>query len=897
MKESTETTRPVLDVHMVCHTHWDREWYLTRMQFRTKLVRLMDNLLALPDGASFMLDGQTIALEDYLEIRPENKEKLTEAVRSGKIIIGPWYILPDEMLISGESHIRNYLIGDYIASQYGPKMQIGYLPDSFGHPQQMPQILKGLGLDTIIFWRGASNEMDKTEFFWEAADGSKVLCVHLPFGYGTAAKLGTDIGEIVPRLNEMTDKLKALSNTKVVLLMNGSDHLLNEAGISETINKFNGFASGKNIRLSTLQNFLDHLKVELPENLKSYAGPLCFGDRTLLLGGTLSTRMYLKQRNHLVQKRMERYVEPISAYERITGGSFNTTGYRRRLWQLILENHPHDSICGCSVDPVHSEMMKRFDSVLQLENQVISDGFHRFQSALQKNAKAFSTGADGQVFIFEPTQDCLPTYVELDVNLDVSLQKQVNFSKSIIEEVNTAIPQPPKGLAVYDENGQRLESVLISAQQSEYYHFSDDNLPVVYNTNRCRLGVLLPGMSYGMHLINIRKDEAQSFAETGEFIENEFYCVSFSTEEASFVVTDKSCGRVHRGVNKFIDKGDAGDEYTYSWPETDEEFSLSFENILNLTTSITPVKSSITFNAELSLPERLSDDRRRRVPDKATSYVEVTLSLYKGIDRLDFQTSIVNNSKDHRLQVQFPAGVLCRTSSASTAFTVTENLVEKPVPESWEEYPQAALLTHGFIDVSDNAYGIGLSTNGLPEYEVVNKDQSFVNVTLLRCVGWLSRADLLTRKGNGGWSMETPQAQCMGPHSFEYSVTYHEGSWKNSQAYQMADRALHQPEVYQLAPWVCGIEPPDNPLSFVSNLPPLVRLSALKPCESRDTIILRVFNISDMEITFDLQLSGTAKELYENSLSEERIKQIPINEGKAAVTIGLGQILTLELCV
>ena len=255
----------MLEAHLISHSHWDREWYLTRLQFRPGLVRLIDGLLELaenaPDYASFMLDGHTAALEDYLEIKPYNRERLTSAIQRGKIIIGPWYILPDELLISGESHIRNFITGRNVAKEFGPTMKAGYLPDSFGHPSQMPQILNGLGLDSIIFWRGASNEMDKTEFYWQAPDGeSTVLCVNMPNGYCTAACMGPDVEDAIKRLNLAMDSLGSQSSTNLLLLMNGSDHLHAEQNIPEIIEAFNATTKDRRIVFSTMEDFLSDLR-------------------------------------------------------------------------------------------------------------------------------------------------------------------------------------------------------------------------------------------------------------------------------------------------------------------------------------------------------------------------------------------------------------------------------------------------------------------------------------------------------------------------------------------------------------------------------------------------------------------------------------------------------------
>ena len=230
-----------IKAHVICHTHWDREWYFTREQFRTKLIRLIDGLLELvetvPEYVSFMLDGQTILLEDYLEIKPYNRERLFDAMRSGKIVCGPWYILPDELLISGESHIRNYIIGSKVSEAAGvSKMKTAYLPDSFGHPSQMPQIVSGLGMDTMVFWRGVPKEVEKTEFYWESpCREKKAFCLHLLNGYGNSANLSADMSVTVPRVQSMIEQLGAHSTTDVVLLMNGSDHITGQKNIAEII--------------------------------------------------------------------------------------------------------------------------------------------------------------------------------------------------------------------------------------------------------------------------------------------------------------------------------------------------------------------------------------------------------------------------------------------------------------------------------------------------------------------------------------------------------------------------------------------------------------------------------------------------------------------------------------
>ncbi|MHA1372214.1 MAG: hypothetical protein ACTSRA_21145, partial [Promethearchaeota archaeon] len=231
---------------MVSHTHWDREWYLTFNQFRLRLLNLIDETLELSKNSrwnSFMLDGQTAILEDYLEIRPQRKDELENAISSGKIVVGPWYVLADEFLESAEGVIRNLLIGHEISSRFGSTMKVGYVPDTFGHIWQLPQILKGFGIHYCYLFRGYPplfgghdeyknfNDDTPLEFYWRAPDGSKVLTLHHITGYGNAAGLSIDLNNefgflpAVLKISSAIESLKERTSTDIFLLMNGSDHL------------------------------------------------------------------------------------------------------------------------------------------------------------------------------------------------------------------------------------------------------------------------------------------------------------------------------------------------------------------------------------------------------------------------------------------------------------------------------------------------------------------------------------------------------------------------------------------------------------------------------------------------------------------------------------------------
>src|SRR5438876_8204328 len=234
-----------LDIILVPHTHWDREWYQTLQQFRMRLVRTIDKLLDILDSdpkfSYFMLDGQTIVLDDYLEVRPEQEEHLKRYTRSGRVLVGPWYLQPDEFLVSGESLVRNLQIGLQRAAEFGEPMRVGYVPDCFGHIAQLPQILRGFDIDSAIFWRGVGAEAQKSEFYWAAPDGTRVLVIHLadPLGYSNARQMPLTPDEFVTRVELLTANILPKATTNTLLFMNGSDHLEVQEGLPEVIEAAN----------------------------------------------------------------------------------------------------------------------------------------------------------------------------------------------------------------------------------------------------------------------------------------------------------------------------------------------------------------------------------------------------------------------------------------------------------------------------------------------------------------------------------------------------------------------------------------------------------------------------------------------------------------------------------
>lgn len=882
-----------IKAYMICHTHWDREWYLTREEFRTKLVRLVDGLLdiveTVPEYVSFMLDGQTIAIEDYLEIKPYNRDRLFAALKSGKIICGPWYILPDELLVSGESHIRNYMKGTEVIGAYGKKMKTAYLPDSFGHPEQMPQIVQGLGMDTMVFWRGVPNKVKQTEFYWEAPfEDARILCIHMPNGYGNCGNLSEDMEVTVPRVQNLIDSLGAGSSTEFVLLMNGSDHIIGQKNICEIVNNLNEKLEGCKIELSTMEQFLEKVRGEL-RDLPVYKGEFRSGERSMLLGGTLSSRMILKQKNDTVQNKVERYLEPMLAVEKMSGNTYDSKGYLNYIWKKILENQPHDSICGCSIDEVHREMMTRYACIEQTEDTLLSDAVVR-----SSKREADSAGRRAGLFLFEPAVRSGVSYVETEIYLDETLVQEVNFTKSIIEDYEADICHPdiPTGLYITDETGREIPCVILDAKKDYFRLYQDHTSPEIYKINKIRVGMLLPEFSYGCHQLIIEptdsSDENRKTVEE-KYIENEFYRLEMG--DNGLEVYDKRNGLTHKGFGKLIDKGDAGDEYTYSWPSKDKEYGVEWQNV-TVEKEKSRLSETLILKGSIALPEGLTEDRKERSTTLEECPFLMKITLSQGIKRIDCHMEFENNVKDHRLQIQFPSGTKSNCSGSYDIFHITKHEIDLEVPDQWMEYPQSAHPTHGYIEVHDTKEAVSVGVKGLAEYEAVRlEDQTAINVTLLRCVGWLSRTDLLTRHGNGGWTIETPEAQCPGRQEFDFCVVYHEND--TAGAFDLVERFRYPLYIRPMRPGTVNNWILEDVEKMMGSLPQGIELSALKPAEDNHGIVLRIYSICERTETICMPIPVKAGKVWLTDMTEKPCRQLEIQSETVTFDIRSGQIITL----
>lgn len=870
------------EVHVVSHTHWDREWYRPFEQFRWQLVRLVDRLISLmdtdPDYRFFMLDGQAVVLDDYLEIRPEREPDLRRLVQQGRIQIGPWYILPDEFLVSGEATIRNMLKGWKVCRRFGEPMRVGYIPDTFGHLSQMPQILNGFGIDTAVFWRGLSGppEAVKSEFRWEAPDGSAVLAIHLPdeYGYGSLANLPGEVEPAARMIRERLDVMAPHATTPYLLLMNGTDHLEPSPTLPAVLRGINAAASEllPDARLvhSRMADYLAKVK-DSARDLRVRRGEFRDTNRKLgtrynfILAGVLSARIYLKQANQACETLLEKWAEPFAALAWRLGAE-HPTGFLEYAWRQLLCCHPHDSICGCSIDEVHREMETRFAKVGQVADLIVGQSL----GEVARRVDTGDLGADeSALVVFNPLgwerDDLVTARVHSDLPFVRGVEARGPDGAKVPARIVAVEPAP-----VISEHKGRGTVVTIA--------FPARSVPAVgYDT-------------YTYRLLG-RPDRVDSGLRVGQrFAENEHLRVEIATD-GTLSVTDRASGATYAGLNAFESGGDVGDEYVYAKPTEDRVVtSHGMARVIALVDD-GPAKATFLIEYDLMLPEsEATTDGRARSERLVSNRIRSFVTLGCDARRVEVETVVENRSRDHRLRALFPSGLRVKASHAESAFDVVTRPVEVEQPdECWIEdaptyHPQAA-----FVSVGDGERGLTIANRGLPEYEVTS--DGTVALTLLRAVGWLARASTAINLPAGP-HVETPEAQCLRTLTFSYAIAPHAGDWLAGRGHQQAHAHLAPLRAVPV-----GTQSGDLPRArgFLDLGADDLVLTALKRSEDGRALVARAYNAAERPVTARVRPGFDWSRAWLADLAESPCAELAADsEGIISADVPVRGIVTLR---
>ena len=867
-----------VEIVVVAHTHWDREWYLPFQRFRFRLVQLVDQVLEMLEAYSefiFLLDGQTIILDDYLEIRPENEDKLKRFIREGRLLIGPWYTQPDEFLVSGEALVRNLLLGIRQASAFGDGMREGYVPDAFGHTAQLPQIFRGFGIESAFLMRGIGDRPEKSEFWWEGPDGSRVLAHRFVAEYGNAARL-----DDFERLRQMTQRLQAAATTPVVLWMHGNDHCAPQRDVIERLRQLQAAWPDVRIQLGTLKDFLERVKAHRPK-LKTIRGELRGSKHAFLLSNVFSTRIHLKQQNVHIQALLEHYAEPLAAWAWLLGSPY-PKGFLATAWRLLLQNHAHDSICGCSVDEVHREMGPRFAQAQQIAEEIIEASL----THIGQHIPAEEESESRLVMVYNPSP--WPQQGRVVVAWPLCDESQGAPEALIDDEGHTTVCVPV---------GETLRSLDVLEGVRTLTHrllaFYADVPPLGYRVYRPVFPSEIKANPASPHPPISTRSQPQLVVDD-RTLENEFFRLSVH-HDGTFTLEDKRSGHVYTGLHFFEDTADAGDEYNYA-PLADDPPLLSITSAERVQVELAdegPHWATLRVRIDWALPASLTSDRQRRAAHRVPYPIISEITLQRGVARIEIRTIVENVVKDHRLRVGFPLGRPVQSSWAETAFGIVERPVRLPEGRDWLEPPTPTHPQGRFVAAQAEGRGLAALNRGLPEYELT--EDGTLYLTLLRCVGWLSRDDLPTRPGHAGPPYPTPEAQCPGCYEFHYALVPYTGSWEEARIWQSAF-AFCAPLWAQAVS--AGKDKGSLPLSasFLQIEPDELVLSAIKQAEDEEGVIIRLYNTTAKDLTARVKSLWPIRQAHRTNLEETPQEELSVApDGSVRFQVRPWEIVTLKL--
>jgi alpha-mannosidase len=813
----------------VPHTHWDREWYEPFQVFRMRLVELIDQLLERMEHdprLRFTLDGQAATIDDYLEVRPEAEPLIRQLIAERRLAIGPWQILMDEFLVSGETILRNLELGWRRAEELGGAMAIGYLPDMFGHIAQMPQILARAGITRAVVWRGVPGEIDRNTFSWSSPDGSEVEAEYLVGGYGSGAYLFDVPDRFASKLAGYRAANAEFYGHRSVLAMYGTDHAVPSPRLSDLVAAANEALADVEVRLETLADYAARADRDDRVPLR-WTGELRSGARANMLMGVTSARIDLKAACARAERLLERYAEPLAA---LHGGA-----WPQRLldlaWRRVVDNSAHDSIGGCSHDAVVAQVLTRFAEAEQIAQGIVAATGRRIAAGVQVGSWA----------VVNPSPSDRVDLVTLDVPLPADgvvlhadgrllTTQELSRSDPVVarfslrgDEVAELLRRRRHGRELFGRqlNGARIEArgaiptiTLLVDEVPEPPELDIDELLdgvaaaagsiadanwelVVLAPDRRQLLVRLPVPALGWVIV-------EPGVPGPDFAPGSFHLAeppivedvvatprSLSNGIVEVVIADdgtctlRGGGSELVGVGRLVDGGDFGDSYNFGPPAGDRQVEAPLAVSLEVLVP-GPLLAALSIRRRYAWPAGVEATGAARSQETIETEVTTSLELRTGEPFVRVRVEFENRSRDHRVRWHIPLPSPAATSAAEGQFAVVERGLTTEGGHG--EVPLPTYPARGFVHVD----GVTALLDHVTEYELVGGRE--LALTVLRSTGLISRNDNPFREDPAGPEIAVPGAQMIGPLRFGFALLPHAGSWQGAGVLAAAE-AYHLPFV------------------------------------------------------------------------------------------------------
>lgn len=817
------------DVSIVPHTHWDREWYAPFQAYRVRLVHLVDDLVELlerdPSYARFLLDGQTVVVDDYLEVRPEAAPRLAGLVADGRLQVGPWMVLMDEFMVSGETIVRDLQMGLARTRELGGSAEVGYLPDMFGHVAQMPQLLRLAGIDHAVVWRGVPSAVDRTAFWWVAPDGSRVRAEYLYGSYSNGRDLTPDPALLVARARGYAAELgDAALPGGSLLLMNGSDHLRPQPHLGDLVAAANECQREFTFAVRSLA---EHVSAQPRDGLPTWHGELRSGARANVLMGVASNRVDVHQACAAAERALERRAEPLSTL--FLPPDRYPHALLRLAWRNLVLNSAHDSSCACSHDEVVEAVRVRYQEARHIGEALADDALAALATQVDAPASSFVVAnadrrrRDGLVTVRVPGRgplhvralddgSCHPAQVVREVGgigIDtvvvgtkvrwvVEMMRGPEFAGARIAAVETQ--RAPDGSVEYTfhDAAPGEPAVDLEATRDEMLALGEAGATIAVHQRRAPVREVVAAVagvpSFGWRTFEPVDGELPAPERRGRDgrrgareIGNGLVRVVVDPDDGT-VALEADGVRVS-GANRYVDGGDGGDTYNHSPPATDAIVDRPVRVTLE-PVETGPARSRIRVRSEYRWPAAAVGDEhscRRRSDEHVDAVVHTTYEVRTGERFLRVHVELDNRARDHRLRAHFPLPQRVDGSDAECAFAVVRRgLTTEGGPH---ERGLPTFVSRRFVDCTAGGRGLALLHDGLLEYEVVDDGRELA-LTLLRATGYLSRSAPAYRPNPAGplHALNGPQLQ--GRLELDYAVYLHGGDWRAARVADAADDFL-----------------------------------------------------------------------------------------------------------
>ncbi len=879
-------------IHLIPHTHWDREWYLPLGGLRARLVEMLDRLIEFlaqePTVPGFLLDGQTALLEDYLAVRPERREQVSDLVRAGRISTGPWYILADEQIPCGESLIRNLQLGQFDCARLGRSMRVVYSPDAFGHPAVLPTLGREFGVDRAVVWRGLGDQATggKDLFRWRGPDGGEIVTYHLPpDGYEIGSNLLVSPEKLGEAWKRVASAVLSRAGSVHVAVLVGADHHGVDPRLPALARRLAAIDDSVDFRFSSLDEYFAAAATSVGD-LKSIEGELRWSyGYTWTLQGTHATRAQVKRRNSALELLLIRQAEPLTALVGLSHPR-SEPAIIRQAWRELVQCHFHDAICGCCHDAVTRAVSVRMDDVESAGREVVRTTLDTL------------VGHDPDL-----ARDGAPTKPRLIVwngaaraRGGVMVAEATYFVRDIlVGPPGSRVPGKGKGYQPFAlteaGSGMTVAVQVLSIEPSMERRDGARHYPDQDQVELVRFAFPLPRGVNGFAVrefepVASNEDPLEDFtAASREGIWNGR--VSATVDRLGRVsLEDPASGERYPALFQIESELDLGDTYSFC-PAPDSKRWKPNRPVRPRIEAAGPLVSGLSWRTRFMCGEAAT---RRRGQVNVESQIEIAGDS----PAVRYRIRLDNQALNHRLRLRLPTGIRKAAALAGAQFGSINREPVKVSKALKAEWPVATAPAHRWVAVGKKTRGLALFAPGFFEYQWTADGDLLI--TLLRAVGELSKSDLPSRPGHAGWPTATPLAQCLGEETIELGVApIREDDLGHPDRMEQIWEDLFVPPTTR---WIRGstVLPVEPGAGFELEGEGLV-FSSCVGGEQAGELILRCFNHQEHSVEGVWRFTVPVVRARRIRADGVTLEQLPIDTGSSLVRFiaGRREILTFHL--